>query len=208
MTETERTTPAPEGATCTPWCRDHQDPDQDGGWCSTGSIIVNGLDGIGVSIENSWGQPKLYGLAGAEADCLTLQGARELRDALVTLVGLVDPVGKPEAAEPAATPPSAPSSCGRPWCNMDQAPLEHESYHAGDAVDLADWDDEHYTGWSGWLVEDVGGPLKVNVEGVVSEGRFDAEIDAVQVWMVLQATATPEAREALTALLSGVVDLG
>jgi hypothetical protein len=109
----------------------------------------------------------------------------------------------------------APDRCvERPWCAMTDLE-EHAQYHASDAIDLAEYDAANDTGWSAWIVEDVGKRPVINIEGVVLVGDaenaerqgYDVEIDAAHLAIALWATSTPEAREALDGLLDQFRDV-
>ena len=106
--------------------------------------------------------------------------------------GANETVGKPSRACPE-----------RAWCTMTD-PVEHDDYHAGDAVDLADSDGTGAVGWWAWLTEERRSHCDVTVvlEGVAGGATHEVTMTVDDLAAVLAATATPEAHTALSELLS------
>jgi hypothetical protein len=108
--------------------------------------------------------------------------------------------------------------CGeRAWCTVTD-PVEHEEFHASAVVDLVlqdeahEWahDDSnrHAPGWWCWLVENRDGSRQsVVIEGYDDEGKHcEAQVDWVQMSVVLAATSTRESHNALLELLNVAID--
>jgi hypothetical protein len=93
---------------------------------------------------------------------------------------------------------SAPCAV-RSWCIMADEPAEHDAFHSGDAVDLAGATPDLSAGWWGWLFENDGEPLMLTVEG---HRRPAVDVSAEAAAVLLAATATPDARQALVDLLA------
>jgi len=72
------------------------------------------------------------------------------------------------AAEPCNVPNVGESSasCHRAWCGVDEtSPEEHYDHHASDYVHLTGDGEVDGDGWSAYLVQREGEPVKVDLEG-------------------------------------------
>ncbi len=105
---------------------------------------------------------------------------------------------------PSGPPQDQASRCGRAWCVMSDGE-DHDQYHAGDPVDLAGSDGSGSRGWWAWLTEERRSHCEAQVvfEGFWEDGRGqEVTITAADLAVVLAATSTAAAREALVALVT------
>lgn len=96
------------------------------------------------------------------------------------------------------------TNCDTTWCVMNNG-VDHDQYHAGDPVDLAGSDGSGYRGWWAWLTKERRAHCDVQVvfEGFWEDGSGqEVTITAADLAVIMAATATPDARETLVALLA------
>jgi hypothetical protein len=85
------------------------------------------------------------------------------------------------------------------WCVEDHGETGTEAgWHSGRLREFAGSDGTAKRGWWGWATQDPGRPIMFELEGP----RVARQVEAVDLGIILAATATPEARAALSEALA------